>query len=298
MSSATPTTAPLLSWSRCDPEQRLAFRGGRYTRVNTWCGFFLAVASTVAFFAALMPFRGTYVARTFTERGPVPYAIALFFFWSLAILGLKLLKLRLQNKTLALMVVPDDPGFVLSPTTVETVTHRIHEAVDDPRNFVLFNRIGIALSNLRNLGRVADVDEILRSQADHDESVMETSYAMIQGFVWAIPVLGFIGTVQGLSASIGGFGTVLARTTEMAEIKGSLQEVTGGLAVAFETTLQGLVAALIVQLLLTALKKSEEDFLDACSEYCVRNIVGRLRLIPYETENEDQWRLDDAVGRR
>jgi hypothetical protein len=54
--------------------------------------------------------------------------------------------------------------------------------------------------------------------------------------------------------------------------------------VAFETTLQGLVAALVVQLMLTGLKKSEEEFLDACQEYCVRNIVGRLRLIMYESE--------------
>lgn len=38
---------------------------------------------------------------------------------------------------------------------------------------------------------------------------METSYALVQGFVWAIPVLGFIGTVVGLSQAIGGFTAVL-----------------------------------------------------------------------------------------
>jgi biopolymer transport protein ExbB/TolQ len=100
--------------------------------------------------------------------------------------------------------------------------------------------------------------------------------------VWAIPVLGFIGTVEGLSMAIGGFGSVLASANDFEQVKGALQGVTSGLSVAFETTMQGLVAALIIQLVMTALKKSEEEFLDACGEYCARNIVGRLRLLPFE----------------
>lgn len=278
--SALPEGA--LSWAHNDPEQRLAFRGGRFTRVNTWCSLLIAAVLTVAFYMALLPLQRSYLAVTFTQRGAIPYFIVAFFFWSLAILGLKFLKLRLQRRALQAVVVPDDPEFVLSPATVDDVTQRIYQAVDDPRHFVLLNRITIALSNLRNLGRVADVDEILQTQAGHDESAMETSYSLVHGFVWAIPVLGFIGTVQGLSSAIGGFGSVLATTSELGEIKGALQGVTGGLSIAFETTMQGLVAALFIQLLLTALKKSEEEFLDACSEYCVRHIVGRLRLMPFE----------------
>lgn len=279
-----PIQRPLgqLSWTKSDPEQRLAFRGGRYTRVNSWCSLLLAVLLTTGFYAVLFPLQQTYFAITFMQRGPIPYAIAFFFFWSIAILVLKFLKLRLQRRALGLNLVPSDPEFVLSPLTVDDVNHRMFEVVDDPRHFVLLNRIAIALSNLRNLGRVTDVDEILATQASHDESSMETSYSLLQGFVWAIPVLGFIGTVQGLSVAIGGFGSVLATTQELSQIKGALQGVTGGLSIAFETTMQGLVAALFVQLVLIALKKNEEEFLDACGEYCVRNIVGRLRLIPYE----------------
>lgn len=276
------TATPYLSWTKTDPEQRLAFRGGRFTRVNTYCSLMLGGIVTALFFLSLIPLNKTYFAAMFLQRGLVPYFIVGFFCWSLAILLLKSLKLRLQRKSLAIDIVPDDPEFVLSPTTVEDVNHRIYQSVDDPRHFILFNRISIALSNLRNLGRVADVDEILTTQSGHDESTMETSYSLLQGFVWAIPVLGFIGTVLGLSQAIGAFGSVLATADDLSKVKGALQEVTGGLAVAFETTLEGLVAALCVQLLLTAIKKSEEEFLDACSEYCVRNIVGRLRLMPFE----------------
>lgn len=275
-------TQPQLSWGRSDPEQRLAFRGGRFTSVNTFCSLLLAALLATAFYFALIPLRGSWLHTTFTERGFVPYTIVALMAWGVAMLGLKYLKLRLQRQTLRLQIVPENPEWVLSPVTVHEVQQRIHEVVDEPRQFTLLNRISIALANLKNLGRVSDVDEILRSQAAQDESIMSTSYSLINVCVWAIPVLGFIGTVQGLSQAIGGFGEVLATTSELSEIKSSLQSVTVGLSVAFETTLQGLLAALVVQMALSWLRKSEEEFLDACSEYCLRNIVGRLRLMPLE----------------
>lgn len=281
----TPSSqSPLLCWNRDDIERRCGFSGGRFTRVNNLLPFLIALVSTVAFYAALVPFHGTAFGDMFTQRGPTQYATVLFSCWALAILLLKWRKLVLQRKALTHIVVPQDPDFVLSSTTADQVMQRVFAAVDDPKHFTLFNRITIALSNLRNLGRVADVDDILRSQAAQDESSLETSYALVQGFVWAIPVLGFIGTVLGLSAAISAFTGVLGSASDMSAISGALRLVTAGLSTAFETTLVALVAALTIQLILTVLKKAEEEFLDECSEYCLRHIVGRLRLLPFEAE--------------
>lgn len=276
-----------LSWVKQDIEQRMAFHGGRFTSVNTWLSALLGALLTIICYGLFLLFPDSSISEMFTDQGKIPYIIVCFTAWSLSILFLKWRKLSLQWKSLQFGVVPADHDFVLSVETVDEVMDNIYKTVDDPKHFVVFNRIVIALSNLRNLGRVADVDEILRSQAEHDESSMETSYALVRGFVWAIPVLGFIGTVLGLSKAIGGFGSVLQSTDDISMIKTALQGVTGGLATAFITTLQALVAALFIQLGLTFLKKSEEEFLDACGDYCVRRIVGRLRIMPYEEVVED-----------
>lgn len=287
MALATPPAAqPFLSWTRQDIEQRLGFTGGGHTRVNQLLTLLIAAGMTVAFFAAMYPLRSWYVAQTFTQRGPIPYAICFFTAWGMAILFIKWRKLALQRRALRIAVVPSDRDFVLSSQTVDDVLRNVAQSVDDPRRFVLFNRLLPALSNLRNLGRVSDVDDTLRSQADNDVGAMETSYSVLQGLVWAIPVLGFIGTVQGLSQAIGAFTEVLATVNEVEQLLASLKGVTVGLAVAFETTLQGLVAALSLQMILTFLKKSEEEFLDECSEYCIRHVVGRLRVMPFEREVE------------
>jgi biopolymer transport protein ExbB/TolQ len=279
--AALHSSAPAaLDWSRSDLEQRLGFPGGRFTRTNNIFTGLLAFLLTLAFYAALIPFDGRWAADMFTKRGPTPYAIVFFSFWALAILFVKAFKLRLQRRALDFHVMPEDPSFILSSATVEPVLAKIYATVDDPKHFILFNRIVIALSNLRNLGQVTEVDAILRSQASQDESTVETSYALVQGFVWAIPVLGFIGTVLGLSEAIGQFSGVLGSADDVEKITQSLKGVTSGLATAFETTLEALVAALFIQLGITLLRKNEEEFLDDTMEYGLRYVVGRLRILP------------------
>ncbi len=275
-----------LSWFRTDPEQRIGFRGGRFTKVNHSLSFLMAIVLSAGFYAVVLALGHWPFADTFLRRGPTQYATVFFTAWALAILWLKWRKLRFQRRSLAHSIVPDSVGFVLSPNTVDEVIRRIYQTVDDPRYFTLFNRITVALANLRNLGRVTDVDDMLRSQAEQDEAAMESSYALVEGFVWAIPVLGFIGTVLGLSQAIGQFSVVLSSGKEFAAIAEGLRGVTAGLATAFETTLVALVAALAIQLLLTFLRRNEAEFLEACAEYCTRHIVGRLRMLPYEARGD------------
>ncbi len=284
-SLSVPSRSPRLSWSTLDPEQRLGFTGGRFTRVNLAVSLLGAVLATALLFGAMFPFREQRWVLPFFRDGSrtVMVSIVFFTFWSLVILYLKWLKLRLQRRALTITVVPNERDFVLSPQTVDLVQEQIHTAVDDPRQFVVFNRIEAALGNLRNLGQIGDVAEIFKNQGETDEAGLDTSYLMVSAFIWATPVLGFIGTVLGLSDAIGNFGLVLQSATELDKIKGSLQTVTGGLATAFETTLVGLVAALGLQLLTIALKKSEQEFLDACSDYCSREVISRLRLLPLES---------------
>jgi biopolymer transport protein ExbB/TolQ len=271
----------VLTWMRMDPEQRLGFRGGRYTDVNAWLAFFSAAILTGLTYAMLILLPASPLAAMFFRPGSVEIyaAITLLAWWCGAILYLKWRKLRLQRAALGLMVVPHAHDFVLSPASAGDILKRLYGLVDDPAHFMLLCRIERALANLSNIGMIADVSEMLRAQAENDEDHMESSYGLVRGFVWAIPVLGFIGTVLGLSRAIGAFNGVLAAADAVEKLKDALQAVTSGLSLAFETTLVALVVALAIQLLATGLRKREESFLDACKEYCHAHIVSKLRLI-------------------
>ena len=90
--------------------------------------------------------------------------------------------------------------------------------------------------------------------------------------------MGFIGTVIGLSSAIGHFAGVLTATSDVAALTPALKDVTAGLSTAFETTLVAPAVALTLQLFSTFVRKSEEELLDACSEFCTVNIVTKLRV--------------------
>nr|WP_201723829.1 MotA/TolQ/ExbB proton channel family protein [Rhodopirellula sp. SM50] len=273
---ASPVSNDRLVWMRRDIERRFGFAGARYTRVGSVLPALIAAAITVALFGSFVAIGSNPIVDMFIRRGWTPPVIVFFSVWSMLILWFKRAKLKLQQKALRLRVMPDQIDFVLSVDRVSEVLHRLYEVCDDPKRFVLLHRIEVGLSNARNLSRVVDLGEILRTQSEHDESVMETSFNLIRGLVWAIPILGFIGTVSGLSIAIGGFGRVLSQTEDPSKLIGALQGVTGGLATAFETTLLALMAALLVQMTMTFQKKQEEEFLDECTEYCQREVLSRI----------------------
>ena len=279
-------TPAQLIWERDDIEQRCFFKGGRHTRVNSLASAILGAVLTLVFYGVMVAIPSGTMAAGFSDlflkQGPIPFFIVFFSAWSLAILFIKSRKLKYQRKTLAYRIIPRDTDFILSAGTGELVSNNIAQHVDHSKNFVLFNRIEVALSNLQNLGQVGDVGDILINQGNQDEAALDTSYSLLSGFIWAIPVLGFIGTVLGLSSAIGGFGEVLESAKDIEQIKTELKSVTAGLSMAFVTTLQALAAALVLQLLTTFLKKGEEEFLEETSQYCTNHIVNRLRIMPFE----------------
>jgi biopolymer transport protein ExbB/TolQ len=276
----------LLAWTQGDIENRFGFKGGRYTSVNHAFAFLLGVLASGIVYALMafvfIRFTGLSTIAAIYMRPSNQFAVipaTLFFFGGLAVLILKGKKIKFQERALKLSAVPAEPEFVLNETTAATVLTRIHSLVDHPRHFVLLNRIDRALSNFKNIGQVNDVSAILRAQAENDEDQVASSYTIVNGLVWAIPVLGFIGTVLGLSLAIGRFTATLQAAGDLTLIRASLQGVTGGLATAFESTLVALTFTLILQLVITFQQKREMSFLDECNDYCHSHIVSKLRLV-------------------
>ena len=287
-SSSSPFSAEdfQLNWSKRDIEQRLGFRAGRFTSVNRWLGFLLGLTLTVVYYGFLIFYsqhqpKAHWFTAMFLERGFTPFPTMLLFFWALAILFLKSQKLRLQAQALNLSAVPQEPDFVLNRESARAVLTRMHSLVDNAGHFLLLNRIERALSNLKNIGQISDVASILRNQADYDEEQISSSYSMVHSFLWAIPVLGFIGTVLGLRQAIGALGLTLQSGGDIDAIRQSLQAVTAGLATKFETTLVALICAVIIQLLCAFMQSLESEFLDACNDYCHAHVTSKLKLITH-----------------
>ena len=272
-----------LNWAEQDIENRWGlFQGGRYTTINKGFSFLLAAIGASAFLAMMLfcyhrtgPLQK--LGEVFVRETNLPATIpaTLFFFWGSITAILKIFKLRLQRRALELAAVPQSQSFVLNEATARTVLERMRSLVDDTRHFILLNRIDRALSSLHNIGGISDVSVILKSQADNDENHIASSYALINAMIWAIPVLGFVGTVLGLSLAMSKFNV---NASDAAQMRESLGPVVAGLSTAFQTTLVGLVFALLLHLLSDLVQQKETAFMDECNDYCHAHVVSKLRV--------------------
>jgi len=273
----------MLRFARVDPEARLGLPCGRYTTPSLSTSLLLTALLMTIVYGSAYPFRdseqGAIVWKYLTAFDRIPIAIAFFSCWSLAIIIIKLFKVRAQRLALRLRFSPDDPDWYVSRATAMQVVEAIEGAVEGTDRFMYLHRVTGALRSVRNVGRVGDLDEMLSSRADDDELQVDGGYVPIKGFIWAIPVLGFIGTVLGLTEAIGRFGGVLAsRNSDLQALTMQLTQVIGGLDTAFVTTGEGLVMALIIHLILTATRRVDDALLDECRDACARHVTARVRV--------------------
>jgi biopolymer transport protein ExbB/TolQ len=117
---------------------------------------------------------------------------------------------------------------------------------------------------------------MLVAQSEIDAGTIDSSYSLLKVFLWAIPILGFIGTVIGISAAVGGFSGSLEAAQDIAVLKESLNNVTQGLSVAFDTTLVALVMSIIISFPTSAMQKAEQHLLGWVDAYCIENLLKRL----------------------
>ena len=282
--TTTVTTQPKLDARTGDIECMVGFPSGRYTVASAplWLGVAAVMTILVALFLVIVAPDGYLLLMM--NRCWTNWAVVFFSWWCLGILLAKWIKTSIQLRALrAVDIVPRRGDFILSPGTSGDVLRRIKAVAERPKDFLLFRRIDMALSNLGNIGEVRDVGAVLESQADSDGSSVDSSYTVIRSLIWTIPILGFIGTVVGLSQAIGSFTDVLTQTgSDAGSIKSKLGPVVGGLATAFETTIVALIAAVIIQLLSTWVYKREEALLDGITDFTTENVLSRLKLTDWQ----------------
>lgn len=237
----------------------------------------IGVAITAAFYLLLViPLRSTYYGELFYKRGYVPYVIVLLAAWAVSMLIFKSRKLVRQRDALMFDALPTELSRKIRRDNARVFQHHIRTLPCDFKGSFLLNRVYRALENFKARGSIQEVTNLLSSQAEIDANAVQSSYSILKVFIWAIPILGFIGTVIGIGTAVGGFSATLTTLEDLGKVKEALGPVTMGLATAFDTTLLALVVSLLVMFPTSAVQKAEEDLLISVEEYCNENLLGRM----------------------
>ena len=260
--------------------------GQKYTNVPLLPSLLVALAGGSASIALAYLLKGIvpYFYSLILERGPMQFLTVYAFWFTMGMLVFKYRNLQKERNAFGLDFIK---SFTVGREMVGTKTfvgeqQMIAENLD-PRHkdLILVSRINKAIKQIRINKNPADVAHVLTTVAETDAAVMDSSYILIKYMIWALPVLGFIGTIMGMTQAIGSFDTVLKGISEVgfAGVKQSLGLVTSGLSVAFETTFLALVLSAIVNLIANALQKREEDNLSDVEEFTTDNIINKYTVL-------------------
>lgn len=113
-----------------------------------------------------------------------------------------------------------------------------------------------------------------------EREYMRGSFALSRFMVWAIPILGFIGTVWGISNGIAHFSDAMTATSSVTDVSSMLKDnlplVTNSLATAFDTTLLALLLSVPLMMTMIWLEKSEEAYLIQLDQQWFHEVKPRL----------------------
>ena len=239
----------------------------------------VAVVISCAFYAGVVaPLKHTWFGQLFSARGLTPYGIVALSVWSLVMILARFLRVRREQRVLsgAVDLLPTSIADRISEVNANVFVTHIANAEAGRVRGMLSGRVAHALESLRVRGRTQDVAEHLAHEANAALTRFESGYAMVRLCIWAIPILGFIGTVSGIGDAIGAFDEKLGAAAKLDEVRSSLGAVTAGLALAFETTLVALVTSVIVMFPYGAVQRYESAFLLAVEDYCARRLLPRI----------------------
>lgn len=231
---------------------------------------------TVVWLGLLYPIQNSYFGALFLQRGFIPPVEVFCFCWALGILFLKFRQLRSQQASMLFDLLPSELSDEISPATVDKFVAHVR-SLPAPGDSFLVNRVTRCLEHFRVRKSNPEVATLLASQSDIDANAVTASYAIIKVTIWAIPILGFIGTVIGMSDAVSSLSGGLSGSASIDELKNQLGGITSGLGVAFDTTLVALVMSLILSYLSSSLQTAEEDLLNNVDDYCNENLLVRLK---------------------
>lgn len=151
------------------------------------------------------------------------------------------------------------------------------------------SRIREVLSLLARNRSIAHLNEESKSASDRDADAQHDSYALVRIVTWAMPMLGFLGTVLGLSDTLGHMDAkALASGSQDA-----MNQLTSGLYVAFDTTAVGIVLTMVTMFVQFFVNKSELRLLSSIDAK-TNELMGSC-LVPAQPEKPDLTKVEASL---
>ncbi|MCA9232333.1 MAG: MotA/TolQ/ExbB proton channel family protein [Planctomycetales bacterium] len=254
----------------------------RVTSFSEWLlrqGLIWGGLAALAFYALVVRGAddGSFLQRYFAGH-TIAYCATALFFVGVAELVIKWLGLLLQFATLDGVQLPTAAAGEQEAEEAKGLLASLNNISASLQESYLVRRLREALLYVQSNSSADKLEPHLRHLEEVDQSRMHQSYGLVRIIVSTIPILGFLGTVIGITLAIAKLNLSGEAMDE------SLPAVVSGLSVAFDTTALALSLSTVLLFVKYCVERVELRLLTAVDANASRQLIGRFR--QYGSEND------------
>ena len=189
--------------------------------------------------------------------------------WALAIIGQKVLTMRREQKLFARELVALGEGMRILPEDVAGHARTLQALPEPEKSGLLPRALLAALHRFGATGSISDASASAHGVCEGEADRLDSELSLLRYIAWAIPAIGFIGTVRGI-------GEALNYAEEA--IKGDISSVTTGLGLAFNSTFVGLTLCIVLMFFLHLVQGRQEAFVIETQTFCRDKLIDVMKV--------------------
>ncbi|MDH4049110.1 MAG: MotA/TolQ/ExbB proton channel family protein [Gammaproteobacteria bacterium] len=192
----------------------------------------------------------------------------ILMFWALAIMGYKTKLIIRERQLLDVELVPIAEGMRILPEDTREFARQVQALPDKQQSSLLPRALLTALRRFNTTRNIQDVSSSTHTIFESEADRLESELSMIRYISWAIPSIGFIGTVRGI-------GEALAQADKA--VQGDIAGVTQSLGVAFNSTFIALLISIFLMFLVYQLQLVQERLVFDSENYVDDKLIRHMK---------------------
>jgi biopolymer transport protein ExbB/TolQ len=211
-----------------------------------------------------------YVPRRSVEvivKDPEQEVCFVLALWALAIMGYKAWTLRRGQKLLEMDLLRLPEGMKILPEDSRDYARQVEALPPRLRDELLPRALMSGLHRFGSTRNIQDVSSAIHDTCELEFGRLDTELSMVRYVAWAIPAIGFVGTVRGIGESL---------QQAHKAVEGDVSGVVAGLGIAFNSTLVALALSILVMFLLHQIQLRQERAVLDTEEFLDTRIVRQM----------------------
>ncbi len=188
--------------------------------------------------------------------------------WALSILAYKGLATRRQDELLQRDLLQLPESLPIGTEDSRTLAERLQNLPGAEIRYLLPRALLTGVERFSATRNVQDVSTAVRDVCHSEGDRLESELSIIRYIAWAIPSVGFIGTVRGIGDALG---------QAHRAVEGDITGVTENLGVAFNSTFVALVISIILMFFIHQLQLQQERLVLDSEQYVDHWLIRKLR---------------------